>query len=87
MKKSRKIAEDLPHVVDQAETVIFLYFEGNKNPFIFFITCASSGAANLYLQQSSTGSTLLPVIKVTSINHLRPLEKRRFPMALVISGE
>tara|TARA_A200000113_G_scaffold125657_1_gene113106 strand:- start:866 stop:1039 length:174 start_codon:yes stop_codon:yes gene_type:complete len=32
VKKSRKIAEGLPHVVDQAETVIFLDFAGMQCP-------------------------------------------------------
>ena len=70
VKKSRKIAEGLPHAVDQAETVIFLDFEGNENPSICFETGAPSGASNLFFNNYNTDRLLLPRTKAISFNRL-----------------
>tara|TARA_B100001540_G_scaffold305166_1_gene315763 strand:- start:4260 stop:4433 length:174 start_codon:yes stop_codon:yes gene_type:complete len=53
VKKSRKIAEGLPHVVDQAETVIFLDFAGMQCPVFLRGNDYLQGKTNFSKTQSA----------------------------------
>jgi hypothetical protein len=53
VKKSRKIAEGLPHVVDQAETVIFLDFAGMQCPALLQRKTYLQGKTNFSETQSA----------------------------------